>query len=400
MKTLTEAAIRAAKPKEKASKLLDGRGLFLLVTPDGRRYWRLRFRHAGREKLISLGVYPDVPLKLARERREEARKLIADGIDPVAKRKSERTAQADTFRAIAEEWLSKQPHLAVGTLRRDRDRLTSFIFPYLGSTPIAAIEAPALLDALRRIEARGTHETAHRTRAVCGRVFRYAIATGRAKHDVSADLKGALTAVATQSFPAITEPARVGELLRAIEGYVGQRTVAMALKLLPLVFTRPGELRAAEWSEFNLDRAEWRIRAERMKMGREHIVPLSRQAVAVLRELHPITGSGRYVFPSVRTAAKPISDNTLNAGLRRLGYNASEVTAHGFRSTASTLLNEQGWHPDLIELQLAHIEQNESRAAYNRSLRLEERRKMMQAWGDYLDGLRTGANVVPLKRAG
>jgi integrase len=396
---LTESAIRGAKPKQKPYKLLDGRGLFLLVTADSRRYWRLRFRHAGRERLISLGVYPDVPLKLARERREDARRQIAAGIDPVAKRRAERTAQADTFKALAEEFLAKQKHLSAGTLRRDRDRLEQFVFPYLGNRPTASIEAPELLDVLKRIEARGTHETAHRTKAICGRVFRYAIATGRAKHDVTADLKGALTAVTVESFPAITEPARVGELLRAIDGYVGQRVVAAALKLLPLVFTRPGELRGVEWSEIDLDRAEWRIPAERMKMRREHLVPLSTQAVSILRELHPITGGGRYVFPGLLSPAKPISDNTLNAALRRLGYTTDDVTAHGFRTTASTLLNEQGWHPDLIELQLAHMEQNESRAAYNRSLRIEERRRMMQAWADYLDGLRAGANVVPLRRS-
>jgi integrase len=401
MLDLTELAIRNAKPREKPYKLKDGGGLFLLVNPDGARYWRFRYQYQGREKLTGLGVYPDVTLKLARERRDEARKLIVSGVDPVARRRIEKMAQADSFQAIAEEWISTRKDVDPGTIQRDYDRLRKFIYPYLGKRPIAAIEAPELLQALRRIEARGTHETAHRTRSVCGRVFRYAIATGRASRDVSADLKGALTPAPTQNLAAITEPRRVGELLRAIDGYQGHPYTALALRLLPLVFTRPGEIRAARWTEIDLGSAEWRIPAERMKKRREHIVPLSRQALAILSELQPLTSGGPFLFPSLLAPReRPMSNNTLNTALRRMGYSKEEMTSHGFRSVASTLLNEQGFSPDVIELQLAHKDRNQVRAVYNRSLRLPERRKMMQDWADYLDRLRAGAGgELSLSRA-
>jgi integrase len=255
-----------------------------------------------------------------------------------------------------------------------------------------------LLSVLRKIEGRGTHETAHRAKQHCGRVFRFAVATSRAERDITADLRGALAPVSSRHRAALTEPARIGELLRAIETYQGQPITAYALKLAPLVFVRPGELRAAEWSEFDLEASEWRIPAARMKMREPHIVPLSSQAVLILRDLQPLSGAGRYVFPSLRTPSRPMSNNTVNAALRRLGYSKDEMTGHGFRALASTCLNEQGWHPDLIELQLAHAERNKVRAAYNRAQRLSERRKMMQAWSDYLDRLRTGAEVVPIKR--
>ena len=390
MPALSEAKIRASRPKERAYKVFDERGLFLLVTPTGGRLWRFRYRLGGVEKLLTLGAYPDVPLKRAREKREDARKLVADGIDPSAKRQAERATQVETFEAIAKEWLELQrKSLAAETMDILGTRLKSFLYPYVGSRPIASITAQELLSALRRIEARGKHETAHRVRSLAGRVFRYAVATGRAQHDVAADLKDALAPVKSRNFASVTEPARVGELLRAIDGYSGQPITALALKLAPLVFVRPGELRGAEWSEFDLDGAEWRIPAARMKMGEQHIVPLSRQAVAILRELQLLTGSGRYVFPSLLSAERPMSDNTLNAPLRRLGYASDEQTGHGFRSMANTLLNEQGFAPDVIELQLAHQERNKVRAAYNRAQRLEARRKMMQAWGNLLDILRT-----------
>jgi integrase len=344
-------------------------------------------------------VYPHVSLKLARARRDEARTLLTEGVDPAAKRKAEKNAQADSFQAVAQEWLAKRGNLDPGTVQRDYDRLRKFIYPYVGSRPIGSIEAPELLEALRRIEARGRLETAHRTKSVCGRVFRYAIATGRAKRDVSADLRGALASPATRNLAALTDPTKVGELLRAIDGYDGHDLTAQALKLLALVFTRPGELRAARWTEINFDAAEWRIPAERMKKRREHIVPLSRQALAILRELRPISGGGQLIFPSLLAPEeRPMSNNTMNTALRRMGYSRHEMTSHGFRSVASTLLNEQGFHPDLIELQLAHAERNQVRAVYNRSLRLAERRKMMQAWADYLDSLRTGGKVVPFRR--
>ena len=346
-----------------------------------------------------MGAYPDVPLKRAREKREEARKLIADGIDPNAQRKALRDAPADTFEAVAIEWLALQSKvLAPETMSMLGARLNNFLYLYIGKRPVGAITAQELLAALRRIEARGRHETAHRVRALAGRVLRFAVATGRAQHDVAADLKDALAPVKSQNFASVTDPARVGELMRAIDGYSGHSVTALALKLAPLVFVRPGELRAAEWSEFDLPNAEWRIPAARMKMSELHIVPLSRQALAILNELKPLARGGRYLFPSLRTRDRPMSDNTINAALRRLGYSKEEQTGHGFRSMASTLLNELGFPPDVIELQLAHCERNKVRAAYNKAQRLPERRRMMQAWSDYLDGLRGGAGVVPFKR--
>lgn len=390
MTTLTEARIRASKPKEKAYKVFDERGLFLLVTPAGGRLWRMRYWHGGVERLLTLGAYPDVPLKRAREKREEARRLIADGVDPNAQRRAEESARADTFEAVALEWFENQKKsLAAETISILKSRLESYLFPYLGSQPIRSIRAQELLAVLRRAEARGKNETAHRVRALAGRVFRYAVATGRAEHDVSADLKDALAPVKSKNFAAILEPAKVGELLRAIDGFQGHPVTALALRLAPLAFVRPGELRWAEWSEFDLDNAEWRIPGARMKTGEQHIVPLSRQAVAILKELQPLAREGRYVFPSLLTLDRPMSENTVNAALRRLGYTTQEQTGHGFRSMASTLLNEQGFPPDIIELQLAHVERNKVRAAYNKAQRLGERRKMMQAWADYLDGLRT-----------
>jgi integrase len=395
MPTLNEARIRASKPKEKPYKLFDERGLFLLVTPSGGRLWRMRYWFAGVERLLTLGAYPDVPLKRAREKREDARRLVADGVDPNAHRRAEESSRADTFEAIAREWLALQSkRLADETMSILNSRFESHLFPYLGRQPIKSIRAQELLSVLRRAEARGTHETAHRVRALAGRVFRYAVATGRAEHDVSADLKDALAPVKTKNFAAILEPSRVGALLRAIDGYAGQPVTALALKLAPLVFVRPGELRAAEWSEFDFEKAEWRIPGARMKMGEQHIVPLARQAIDILKALQPLTNRGRYVFPSLLTRDRPMSDNTINAALRRLGYNGDEQTGHGFRSMASTLLNEQGFPPDVIELQLAHAERNKVRAAYNKAQRLGERRKMMQAWADYLDRLRAGLDTA------
>jgi integrase len=399
MATLSDTRVRTAKARERPYKLFDERGLFLLVTPAGGRLWRLRYRMAGVEKLLALGVYPDVPLKRAREKRDEARTLIADGIDPNAQRKAERGAQAQTFEAVAAEWLELQKKsLAPETLSILGARLNSALYPYLGSRPVAAITAQELLAVLRRIEARGRHETAHRVRALAGRVLRYAVATGRAQYDVATDLRDALAPVKSHNFASVTEPLRVGELMRAIHHYSGYPVTALALKLAPLVFVRPGELRAAEWSEFDLANAEWRIPAARMKMKEQHIVPLAHQAIAILRELEPLARGGRYLFPSLRTRDRPMSENTINAALRRLGYSNEEQTGHGFRSMASTLLNEQGFPPDIIELQLAHTERNKVRAAYNKAQRLPERRKMMQTWADYLDGLRAGANVISIRR--
>lgn len=396
---LSEAAIRAARPKEKAYKLTDGRGLVLLIDPSGGRWWRLRYRHGGREKQLSLGTYPDVTLKRAREKREEARQLVADGVDPSAKRQAERAARADTFEAIAREFLGmKRKSLAQVTYEKRLKRMEDFLFPKLGGRPIRTIQAQELLAVLKGIEDRGRHETAHRLRADAGQLFRYAIATGRADRDLSTDLRGALAPVVVTNHPAVTDPVQIGALLRAIDGYVGQPSTEYALKLAPLVFVRPGELRQAKWEEFDLEEAIWRIPPERMKMREQHVVPLSSQALALLEDLHAITGPAGYLFPSLRTGARPISENTLNAALRRLGYTHEQMTAHGFRTMASTSLNEQGWHPDVIELQLAHAERDEVRGAYNRAQRLEDRKRMMQAWADYLDGLKAKGAVVPIRR--
>lgn len=396
---LTETAIRAAKPKEKAYKLTDERGLVLLVDPSGGLWWRLRYRHEKREKQLSLGTYPDVGLKRAREKRDEARKLIADGIDPSVRRQAERVARGDTFEAIAREHLeTKRKAFAKVTFDKRLQRLETFLFPKLGGRSIKSVLAPDLLVALKAIEARGRVETAHRVRADAGQVFRYAIATGRADRDVSADLRGALAPIVVTNHAAIIEPVQIGALLRAIDGYVGQPSTAFALKLAPLFFVRPGELRQARWEEFDIEGALWRIPGERMKMREPHIVPLARQSLELLAELEAITGPSGYLFPSLRTGARPISENTVNAALRRLGYTREQMTGHGFRTMASTTLNELGWHPDVIELQLAHAERNEVRAAYNRAQRLEDRKRMMQAWADHLDSLKAKGSVVPIKR--
>ena len=398
---LTDTEIRGLKPKEKPYKVSDGHGLYLLINKNGSRWWRFKYRIAKKEKLLSLGVYPDISLKLARERCEEVRRQLSTGADPSAKRKAEKIAQADSFEAVAREWFAKfSANWADSHSSKVLRRLEMDVFPWLGSRAVSQILPSELLTCLRRVEARGALDSAHRVQQTCGQIFRYAIATGRADRDSSADLRGALPPATSGHFASITEPVRIGELLRAIAGYRGTFVTYSALRLAPLVFVRPGELRQAQWPEFDLDAAEWRIPPERMKARVLHIVPLSRQASEIVRELRRVTGEGRYLFPSVRTTARPISDNTLNAALRRLGYTTNDMTAHGFRSMASTLLNEQGWGRDAIERQLAHGERNEVRAAYNYAEYLPERRRMMQAWADFLDGLRAGARVTPLQGVG
>jgi integrase len=386
---LTEAEVRFAKPREKAYKLYDERGLFLLVTPTGSRWWRFKYYILGKERGMSLGVYPDVTLKDARERRDQLRRTVAQKVDPALQRQAEKIAQANTLRAVAEEWFRLQEKkLCAGTLQKARRMMDASIYPRLGPRPIAEIKAPELLGVLRLIEDRGTNETAHRAKQRVSQILRYAIATGRAERDITLDLRGALAPVVSRNHPAIVEPTRIGALLRAIDGYDGQAVTAAALKFAPLVFVRPGELRGAEWPEFDLEAAEWRIPAARMKMKERHVIPLSRQAVQVLRDLKCVARVSRYVFPSLASPDRRISENTINAALRRLGYSSDEMTGHGFRAMASTCLNELGWSPDLIELQLAHAERNRVRAAYNRAERLKEPQKMMQAWADYLDTLR------------
>ena len=400
---LTDTGIRKAKATDKPQKLADGGGMYLLLNPNGSRWWRLDYRHNGKRKTLSLGTYPDTGLADARDRRDEARKLLAAGIDPSEQRKAAKRAgeerAANSFTVIAEEWLARQAaKMAPATMAKARWTFDNLVFPWIGSRPIVEIDAPEVLKLLRRIEERGAHETAHRTKQRCGQVFRYAIATHRSKHDPTADLRGALTPAKVEHRPAITDPARIGELLRAIEGYTGGFVVRCALRLAPLVFTRPGELRKAEWAEIDMDTALWRIPAERMKMREPHVVPLAPQAMEILRELRPLTGNGRYVFPSARTTSRPMSDAAVNAALRRMGFDKDTMTGHGFRTLASSRLNELGWAPDVIERQLAHAERNKVRAAYNRAQYMEERQRMMRAWADYLDGLRAGADVVPFKR--
>ena len=390
---LTDLEIRSFKPERKPFKRFDGGGLYVEVLPSGAKWWRLKYRFKGKESRVSLGRYPQVKLKDARRLREDLKHQIEDGVDPGAASKARRAAKAgvvvDAFEVIAREWYANwAPARVPSHAGRVFRRLEKDIFPWLGDRPIAQIKPMELLEVLRRIEARGAVETAHRTRQTCSMVFNYAVITGRGEYDAAAALRGALSAVKSAHLAAITEPKAVGDLLRTIEGYAGSLITKCALRLAPYVFVRPGELRHAEWDEIDLDAEEWRIPAEKMKSRRAHFVPLCRQAVAILRELEPLTGGGRYVFPSVRTGDRPMSNNTVNAALRRLGYAKDEMTGHGFRSVASTLLNENGFSPDVIELQLAHAERSKVRAAYNRAQRLEERRKMMDWWGEYLDGLR------------
>ena len=374
---LTEARLRSARPKARPYKLRDGRGLYLLVTPSGAKQWRLRYTLAGRESMVSLGTYPATSLKAARAKRGSLRSALEAGRDPAAERRAERDSRSNTFESIAREWLAKQP-FAPKTMKKAVWTFEDLLFPYICARPVSALTAPELLGVFRRLERRGKHETAHR----------------------AADLRGALAPVTVTNRAAITDPREVAQLLRALHGYRGHPVVEAALKLAPLVFVRPGELRAAEWTEIDLDAAEWRIAAHRMKMRQQHLVPLADQAVAILRDIRPLTGRGRYVFPSPRSAERPLSDNAITAALRRMGYSGDQMSWHGFRAMASTLLNETGYPPDVIELQLAHQERNEVRAAYNRAQRLEERRKMMQSWADYLDELRLGTNVVPFRRIG
>lgn len=401
---LTNISVKNTKPGEKPIKLFDGGGLFLHVAPSGGKSWRLKYRFGGKEKLLTFGTYPEVSLSEAREKRDQARKLLAADVDPGENKKAQKTAHQgnseNTFEVIAREWFGKfAPGWAQNHSEKIIRRLERDIFPWLGKLPISEIKAPELLTALRRVENRGAIETAHRVLQNCGQIFRYAIATGRTERDPTIALRGAVPPSKVKHHSSIIEPKAIGELLRAIKGYQGTLVTKCALQLAPLFFVRPGELRKAEWSEFNFETLEWRIPAERMKMGELHIVPLSKQAVAVLCDLQPLTGNGCYVFPGARTNGRPMSENTVNAGLRRLGYTNDQMTGHGFRSMASTLLNEQGWHRDAIERQLAHAERNAVRAAYNYAEHLPERRRMMQAWADYLDKLESNSHIVSIKAA-
>jgi integrase len=398
---LTDKTARNAKRRKEPCKLFDGGGLYLLARPDGARYWRMDYRYAGKRRTLALGIYPSVTLAAAREQRDAAKRHLAQGIDPSARRKQERSqvkiGAGNTFRIVADEWVAKQERegRAVPTLNKTR-WLLGFATSVIGDRPIAETTAPELLAVLRKVESRGRYETARRLRSVCGQVFRYAVATGRAERDPASDLRGALTTPKVKHRAAVIEPKSIGAMLRAIDGFDGQVTTVAALKLAVILFVRPGELRTAEWIEFDLDATEWKIPAEKTKMRRVHRVPLPRQALTILRNLHSVTGSGRFLFPSVRSVQRPMSENTLNAALRRLGYSKDEATAHGFRSTAAVRLNEMGrWNSDAIERQLAHQETNSVRRAYTHGAEYwKERCEMMQVWADYLDELREGKTSV------
>jgi integrase len=401
---LTDAKIRGIKPPARQVKHFDGGGLYLLCTPSGGRLWRLKYRFDGKSKGLSLGKYPDVSLLDARQRRDEARRHLANKVDPGDVRRAQRevqSAEIDTFAVISGEWFNKfssawsEKYRSIISRRLEID-----INPFIGTRPIAAITAPELLAVLRRAEARGCIDTAHRLRSITGLVFRYAVATGRAERDPSGDLRGALPPAQVTHHAALTDPKQVAPLLRAIDGYQGSFIVKSALRLAPLFFVRPGELRHAEWSEIDLDEALWSIPASRMKMRQAHLVPLCSQAVTILTALKALTGAGRYCFPSMRSSSKkPMSDNTLGAALQTLGYTPDVQSAHGFRAMARTILDEVlSIRPDFIEHQLAHSVRDPNGTAYNRTAHLAERRKMMQTWADYLDELKAGAKVLPMQR--
>lgn len=400
---LTDVAIRKAKPKPKPYKMGDALGLFLLVQPSGGKLWRLKYRADGKEKKLAIGVYPEVGLGEARRRRDEARELMALGKDPSREKRREKArAQIEagnTFASIAKEYCDKrkrdgQKAWAPATAVRS-EYLLSLLNGSIGKLRIAEIEPADVLAAVRRIEGKGKLESAKRTLQLAGCVFRYAVATARLGSDPTRDLRGALTAPSVTHYGAVLDPVRVGELLRAIDGYEGQPVTRLAMQLAPHVFVRPGELRHAEWAEIDLDGALWTIPAGKTKMRKDHLVPLSRQAIAILTEARALTGPTGYVFPSIRTRSRPMSDNTINAALRRLGYTTDEMTAHGFRAMASTLLNESGkWHPDAIERALAHGDSDKVRAAYHRGAHWKERVAMAQWWSDYLDQLRKGADIL------
>jgi integrase len=405
---ITDVLVRNANPGGKPLRLFDGGGLYLEVAPSGSKYWRLKYRYAGREKRLALGVYPETGLKLARERRDDARRLLATGVDPsaarIAQKNSIKTAAANTFEPLAREWFATHKSSWVAShAAKNWHRIEKNLLPWLGNRPVTEITAPELLAVLRRVESRGKLDTAHRSRQLASKVFRFAIASGRAERDPAQDLRGTLTPPAKRHLPAVTDPKHVGPLLLAIDAYVGTPVVMAALRLSPLVFVRPGELRKARWSEIDLEKGEWCIPAERMKMREPHLVPLSSQAVAILEGLRPVTERSEFVFPGARSLKKPMSENAINAALRYMGVDGDTMCGHGFRAMARTILDEVlNFRVDVIEHQLAHAVRDANGRAYNRTSHLDARRKMMQRWADYLDELRAVAsstNVVPLRRS-
>lgn len=401
---LTDTKLRTLKPREKVYRVADTNGLCIEVRPTGAKLWRYRYRHVGKPSMAALGEYPAISLAEARAERDKARALVKSGTNPVQIAKAERAAKLDrasnTFASVALEFLTKREKEGMGTGSVERGRrLIEKDLASIGNLPVTQVSAPVLLAALRKMERRGIVESAHRARGLAGQVFRYAIATGRVDRNPAADLIGALERRQTQHFASIILPSKIGELLRAIHNYQGSLVTIAALKLAPLLFVRPGELRCAEWSEIDLDKTLWDIPAEKTKMKQPHLVPLSDQAVAILRDLYPLTGGGKYVFPGMRSMRRPLSENTVNAALRYMGFDGDTMTGHGFRAMARTVLDEELSFPvDHIEHQLAHAVKDANGRAYNRTTHLPARRKMMQGWADYLDVLRIGAKVVPLAR--
>jgi len=400
---LPDVKLKAAKlPEGKTQiKLADGEGLYLLINKSG-KYWRLKYRYGGKEKTLSIGVYPAVSAKRARKIKMEAKEMLLDGIDPnQAKKEAERTRRADeagvTFEGVAREWIEKKSNVwAENTRNTNISRLERLAFPWLGKLKLTAIKPLDVLDILKRVENRGAHETANRLKVLCSQVFRYGVATGRVESDPTRDLSGALTPANVKHYPCIKEPRKAGDLMRAIQGFEGTFVVRCALQFAPYVFVRPKNIREAEWADFDLEAKQWSIPIDKMKVDNatKHIVPLSSQVIAILEEIKPLTGRGRYVFPSIRSASRTLSENTLNVALRRIGYSKEEMCAHGFRGMASTLLHELGFNTDIIERQLAHVEGNAVKAAYNHARHLPERIKMMQEWADYLDNLRDRTETI------
>jgi integrase len=399
---LTAPAIRTAKSTDKTKRMYDTGGLYLEVAPAGGKWWRLKYRFAGKEKRLALGVYPDISLQAARKRRDEARSLLANDLDPSenkrAQRATRRQSAGNSFEVIAREWFEKfSTTWASGHSERILSRLKRDVFPWIGNEPITELTAPKLLSVVQRIEERGALETAHRTLGTCGKVFRYAVATGRAERDPSGDLRGALPPIRGKHFAAVTDPDEVGPLLRKLDGYEGTLVVRCALRLAPLVFVRPGELRRARWADVDIQSADWRFTVT--KTETEHIVPLSKQAVEILGEVEPLTGRGEYVFPSARGRNRPMSSVALLAAMRSMEIPKETMSGHGFRAMARTILDEVlHVRPDFIEHQLAHAVRDPNGRAYNRTAHLAERREMMQQWADYLDELKAGGTVIPTNR--
>jgi integrase len=402
---LTALEVRSAKGKERPYKISDSGGLYLFVQPTGRRYWRLAYRWAGKQQTMALGVFPDVSLADARTKRDDVRKILADGQNPVSVAKEEaaaaRLAEQITFRVVAQDWYAKCEREGRAPITLQKQKwLLEFAYPALGDRPINRISAHEVYEVLRSVEAKGHFETARRLRGTCGQVFRYAVATARAERDVCADLRGSITTPKVKHLASLTKPAEVGELMCAIDGFDGYRVTHVALRLAPHLFVRPGELRQAEWADFDFDEKVWTIPADKMKMRRPHSVPLSRQALAIIEEIKPVSGRHRYLFPCQGKRDRPMCENTLNLALQRLGYGGNRMTTHGFRSMASTLLNESGrWSSDAIERQLAHVDSNSVRRIYSRGDYWDERVRMMQAWSDELDRLRREALARIAERA-